>query len=367
MGRTKGSGAGSVYKRGDKWRGQIIINGKRLSYTAEKQKDVFDWIASVRTGETIIADKEYTVQEWVEIFFEKRYKLRVSENTYLKNSRLVRNHLYPQLGDILLKDLSANIIQEAYPKMFDTKKSKKYRNCQYSDGTIKIFSSVFNQALVYGVNEGVIRKNPYTDVIVPKTGIVKQVEAYTAEEQQKIIEYTKNKTDINRIYYFLLATGMRVGELIALTWDDIDLKEGSINITKTAINKNGHMEIQDHPKTAQSVRKIYMSNNTRVIMRKIKETKLADKIVFPNEHGNIYHTSALWSRWQKVCAEIGIPYKNLHALRHSWATRALEKHVEVHTVSKILGHKSVATTMDIYQSIFAEQKKEAAKIMNDIL
>lgn len=89
--------------------------------------------------------------------------------------------------------------------------------------------------------------------------------------------------------------------------------------------------------------------------------------MLPNEHGNIYQTSALRSRWVKVCAELQIPYKNLHALRHSWATRALENKVEVNTVSKMLGHKSVATTMDIYQSVFTEQKKEAALIMDSAL
>ena len=68
-----------------------------------------------------------------------------------------------------------------------------------------------------------------------------------------------------------------------------------------------------------------------------------------------------------MCAELNIPYKGMHALRHSWATRALEKKVEVHTVSKMLGHKSVATTMDIYQSVFTEQKIKAAQIMNDVV
>lgn len=374
MGRTKGSGQGSVYKRGNKWRGQITINGKRLSYTAEKKKDVLDWIASTRTDAAYgipIDTPDYSVQEWMEIYMDKWYRNRVTPNTYDNTYNLIKNHLYPVLGEVKLTDLTTSMIQDAYPKMWESKKSKKYKQCNYSDGTIKIFANAFRQGLVCAQNEGLIRKNPHYGVVIPKNGVVKKVDAYTAEDQKKIVEYTKNKTDINRVFYMLIATGMRVGECIALTWDDIDLKEGSINITKTAINRRGYMEVQNHPKTEQSVRKIYLSDSTASFLKGLymKRGLKNDmtNLVFPNEHGNIYHTSALRSRWIKVCAELQIPYKNLHALRHSFATRALEKGIEVHTVSKILGHKSIATTMDIYQSVFSEQKIKAAQIMNDVV
>ena len=363
MGRTAGSGQGSIYKRGNKWRGQININGRRLSHTADKKKDVLDWMATIRTeasfGFTPL-DQDYTLEEWMEIYFEKWYKPRVTKSTYDNTYNLIKNHLYPTLGAIPLKDLNSNIIQEAYPKMWSGK--------TYSDGTIKIFSSAFRQSLICAQNEGLIKKNPHYGVVIPKTRKTKQVDAYNAEDYAKIIEYTKSKDDINRVFYLLAATGMRVGECIALTWNDIDLDKRTINITKTAVNHQGHMVIQDHPKTEQSVRQIYVADKVIDFMRRLESSNQTQEgLVFPNEHGNIYHTSALRSRWIKVCAELEIPYKNLHALRHSWATRAIEKHVDVHTVSKMLGHKSIATTLDIYKSVFAEQKKEAAQIMDDIL
>lgn len=374
MGRNLGSGSGSVYKRGNKWRGQITINGKRLSHTADKKKDVLNWIASVRSDAQFgftLSDQNYTVQEWMEIYFSKWYKNRVSANTYDNTYSLVKNHLYPVLGDVLLTDLDASMIQEAYPKMFASKTTKKYKQCNYSDGTIKIFTAAFKGALTCAQNEGLIRKNPHYGVVVPKTGEVKQVDAYTAEDQKKIVEYTRDKDDINRVFYMLIATGMRVGECVALTWNDVNLDEGWVLINKTAVNRRGHMIIQNHPKTEQSVRKIYIADNTRDFLKRLyidgESRKEGYSLVFQNEHGNVYHTSALRSRWVKVCAELNIPYKGMHALRHSWATRALEKKVEVHTVSKMLGHKSVATTMDIYQSVFTEQKIKAAQIMNDVV
>lgn len=370
MGRNLGSGSGSVYKRGNKWRGQITINGKRLSHTAEKKKDVLDWIASVRSDASFgftPPDTDYTVEEWVEIYFNKWYRNRVTENTYDNTYSLIKNHLYPVLGHVKLKDLDAAMIQNAYPKMFSSKMGKKYKQCNYSDGTIKILTTAFKGALTCAQNEGLIRKNPHYGVVVPKNGEVKQVDAYTAEEQRKIVEYTKDKTDINRVFYLLIATGMRVGECIALTWSDVNLDEGWVIVNKTAINRRGHMVIQNHPKTEQSVRKIFLADNTMEFLRDLYSNNDKEDLVLPNEHGNLYHTSALRSRWVKVCAELNIPYKGMHALRHSFATRALEKHIEVHTVSKMLGHKSVATTMDIYQSVFSEQKRKAAMLMNDVV
>lgn len=367
MGRTKGSGAGSVYKRGDKWRGQITVNGVRLSHTADKKKDILDWMAKVRNADEQPNITEYTIQEWTELYFEKWYKPRVTPNTYSATTNLVKTHLYPVLGDCLLSELTTEKIQDAYPIMFNRKNIKA--GGKYSDGTIKIFSAAFNKSLEYAQREGLIKKNPHANVVIQKTGITKEVEAYTDEEYTKIVEYTKDKTNIDRVFYMLIATGMRVGECIALTWNDVNLEEGWILINKTAINYNGHMIVQDHPKTEQSVRKIYISENTVNFLRRLKvcDTRKEGSLVFANTYGNLYHTSALRSRWIKVCARLGIPYRNLHALRHSWATRALRKGVEVHTVSKMLGHKSIATTMDIYKTVFIEDKKKAAEIMNDVL
>ena len=268
MGRTKGSGAGSVYKRGAKWRGQIVVNGVRLSHTAEKKKDVLDWMAKVRTADEQPNITEYTVKEWTELYFEKYYKPRVTMNTYSTTTNLVKTHLYPVLGDCLLSELTAKKIQDAYPKMFDKKSNKA--GGKYSDGTIKIFSTAFNKSLEYAQKEGLIQKNPHANVVIQKTGITKEVDAYTDEEYTKIVKYTKDKTNIDRVFYMLIATGMRVGECIALTWNDVNLDEGWVMVNKTAINYNGHMIVQDRPKTEQSVRKIYISKNTVKFLRRLK-------------------------------------------------------------------------------------------------
>ena len=360
MGRTKGSGAGSVYKRGDKWRGQIIVDGVRLSHTAEKKKDVLDWIASVR-NDGAPKTSDYTVEEWFKIYMEKYYKPRVRLATYHGSERILHAHLYDTLGDVPLSDLTTDMIQDALPKMFAGR--------EYCNGTYRSFYTRLKDGLEYAVRNDVIKKNPAIGVILPRKDNVKKVEAYTAEEQKKIVEYCRDSNGIDRIYYFLIATGVRVGEAICLTWDDVNLKEGYIDINKTAVKAKGPIIVQNHPKTGQSVRRIYLSENTICFLRRLDKYREGKEsnLVLPNRNGNIYNVSTLRRHWMDTCAKINIPYKSMHALRHSWATRALEGNIPVQTVSKMLGHKSVATTMDIYQSVFSESKKNAAQIMNQFV
>ena len=358
MGRTKGSGAGSVYKRGDKWRGQIIIDGIRLSHTAEKKKDVLDWMASVR-NDGAPKTSDYTVEEWFKIYVEEYFRPRVRANTYYGGKRLLQHHLYPVLGNRLLSDITSDDLQKALPIMFNER--------VYSDGTYRSFRTRLRDGFGYAVRQNIIDSNPAIDLMIPRQNMAKKVDAYTAEEQKKIVKYCRNSDGMDRVYYFLVATGVRVGEAICLTWDDVDLKEGYIDINKTAIKGEGGIIVQPHPKTGQSIRRIYLSKNTVLFMRRLKNTRKVSKLVLPNRNGNIYNVSTLRQHWMRTCAKLNIPYKSMHALRHSWATRALEGNIPVQTVSKMLGHKSVATTMDLYQSIFSESKKNAAQIMNQFV
>lgn len=364
MGRTKGSGQGSIYKRGDKWRGQISVNGQRLSYTSAKKKDVIDWMSKVRMDDIngLIRPKlNITVQELCEYWLENVKGPAIAPQTLDRLEASLRCHLYPVLGKYRVQDLTRELIERAYPAMFKG---------DYSDGTIETFAMYFKMFLKYAVREKILANNPHDDVIIQKRRNKKKVDAYTEEDQQKLIAYLKSqpKTAFNALIYLLLGSGMRIGEASALTLGDIDLESGAINVTKTVVKIRGHVSVQDHPKTSAGVRTIFLSESVMKYMRQFLSCKEVNSNdwVFVNARGNLFSSNNMQQRWIRTCVAADIPYKGLHSLRHTFATRALEKGIDIKTVSSILGHKNVTTTMNIYQDVYSARKIEVAEIMNDL-
>ena len=359
MGRTKGSGMGSVYKRGDKWRGQITINGQRKSFTAVKKSEVLDWIASLRIDGDTLAPRSanITVQELAEEWLSYKEKT-ITPQVHYNLCSSFKCHLYPVLGKYKVQDLSRELIEKSYDKMFGP---------SYSDGTISTFATNFKNMLEYSVDHNILKSNPHDRVVLTKHRNVRKVEAYSEEDHRKIVQYLKTHyKPYHALFYVMLSTGLRQGEASALTWDDIDLERGIVKINKTVVRNGGMVIIQDHPKTASGVRSIYLPPNTLDYLRKYNQLHGKDHYAFLNARGGFFNATIIMNRWRKICRELDIEYKGAHSLRHTFATRALEKGIDVKTVSTILGHKNVLTTMNVYQDVLTTQKKKAADALNDL-
>ena len=353
MGRNIGSGRGSIYKRGDKWRGQITLDGIRYSHTAKKKSDVIIWMDNIKNAPKV-RKNTITVEEFAEEWLEMKEREVVPHTVYTMRSRF-KKWLYPLAGSIQLQSFSKNMVDSIYDRMYKE---------GYSDGSVKTFRSNLNQMLEYAVTENILAVNPHASVRYRRKGDTKKVEAYSDEDQKKIVKYLKNKTESQYVlFYLLISTGMRVGEASALQWEDIDLKHNTISITKTVAWDEIGFRIQQHTKTESGMRVIYISKRVSDVLSKYQAGKNSG-YVFLNTIGNPWTHKTLRKYWVRTCAEIGIEYKNIHTLRHTFATRALESGIDVKTVSAILGHKNVTTTMNIYQDVLPSQKRKAANMMD---
>lgn len=356
MGRTTGSGQGSVYKRGSKWRGQITINGERLSYTADKKSDVNNWLAKVKTDANfglLPKNSNITVEEFGRMWLKNKVEPTISAQTYTRYERAFNRHFFPKFGSIKLQKITPEMIESGLNDLFDD---------TYADEYVKNTCRIFKRMLSYAVNQGILVSNPFDRVTIKQRTKTSKVSAYTEEEQQKLTHYLKENIDErNAVLYLLLTTGMRVGEALALNVSDVDFKKKTIRVNKTMVIMPGGSIIQDHTKTDSSNRKIYIADRTSTYLQTyVKKYNLGDNLFPKTNHYSVR------KRLIKICCELDIDYRNVHALRHTWATRALEKGIDVKTVSTLLGHRSVLTTMNIYQDVYAGQKIKAASLMNDL-
>ena len=359
-------GTGTFAKRGNSWRGQFVINGKRISITKRTKKEVIDEANLMRAAAlqgNYVERSDTTVREYFELWFNKYIKSIVSEQTVIHYKAMFENHILPALGDIKLQELSKSDIEINYANTFH----KKRNGNSYSHSTVNSLSVQFKKMLQSAVDNGYLNKNPHNGIELHKLRPPKKVSAYNQEEQKIIIEFCKRK-QLDWVFYFLITTGVRYGEATALTWSDVNFEDKTIDINKTVVEYHGSATIQNKPKTDAGFRTIVISDKVAEFLKMVKASQEEElnfrNLVFPNSMYNIMGSANSTRRWKDDCEKMGIPYKGKHALRHTWATRALEAGTNVKVVSHMLGHKNVITTMNIYQDVLQPEQESVAEVMN---
>lgn len=371
MKKKKGSGEGSIYRYKKGWRGQLKLGDKRISVTGRTKGEVVQALAEARTDYNrgqYVFDHDVTVEEWIRIWLERKMEPKLEEQSMIRLKGLFENHLIPALGQYKLQELTKPLLEQTYAEIFQEKTGKNYKETTYSHSTVNFLSASFKKCLALAVEENILSKNPHNGVELHKLRPPKKVHAYSLEDHEKIVEFTRNNGWHYWFYYLLISTGMRYGEAAALTWSDVDLKKKTIRIDKTSVELHGSPIIQKHTKTDAGTRTIVVPDNVVSFLKEVKKQQNKElnyrNLVLPNTRYGIYTAANMRRRWQKVCAILDIEYQGVHSLRHTWATRALEQEIDIKTVSNMLGHKNVITTMNIYQDVLNNQKEKAASKLN---
>lgn len=176
--------------------------------------------------------------------------------------------------------------------------------------------------------------------------------------EQRLIIGNQDKTFYGDVFCFLLFSGVRVGELIALRWTDIDWKNKTIRVSRTDYRG------QEQPvKTANSQRDIPISDELKTLLN--RNFELGSDYVFRNTLGTKINYRSLLQAWHRFSDTIGLPPCGLHVLRHTYATNALRAGVNIKVLSELLGHKSITVTLNIYTDVGADDKAQAAALIGD--
>lgn len=292
------------------------------------------------------------LNEWLTLYVKPTTKIR----TYKKYQSQIELHILPALGELELQDLTATVLQR-----FTVELSKKGLSPNTVNGIVSLLKTSLKRAVQVGVTD-----KEFSSAIVRPKQREKQVECFAKNEQKKIERYIAEKKKPRYFGIILtLYTGLRIGELLALTWKDIDLQKGVITVSKSCHDswQNGkYVKKIDTPKTDCSTRVIPIPKQLLPHIKAIRKQSKSNYVVDgKNEHG--IGVRSYQNTFDLLLKRLNIPHKGFHSLRHTFATRALECGMDIKTLSEILGHKNPTVTLNRYVHSMLEHKTE---MMNKI-
>lgn len=179
------------------------------------------------------------------------------------------------------------------------------------------------------------------------------------------------------MFIFALDTGARCGEILALSWNDIDLKKGEVKITKTVISVKDKVKgklvvkVQDTPKTQSSNRIIPLTNRCINLLKELKKKRMQEgfndnNIVFCSKVGTFMFPKNLRRSMDIICRKVSTHKSGIHVFRHSFVTRLFEENVPVKVISSLIGHNKIETTLNIYTHLTQDNKVDAIKVLNNL-
>lgn len=303
---------------------------------------------------------------WFEEWLTHYIKPSSKQRTFEQYSRAAQIHILPYLGDIELTDLTTFVLQKFITGL--TENGNKRTGKGLSPNFVKTILSIIQNSLKTAHLVGYLPEYSANKIKRPKPK-EKQVECFSAWEQKKIEEAALSaKKDKYRGIILCLYTGLRIGELLALTWNDIDFDKNILSVTKTCHdgNENGkHVRIIDTPKTENSRRQIPLS---KTLVKMLKDVKKKSKCEFVIADGEKPVFIRSYQRmFELLLKKLKLPHKGFHSLRHTFATRALECGMDVKSLSEILGHKNAVITLNRYAHSLWEHKAEMMNKLSKML
>lgn len=381
MGKN-GNGEGSIYphnRNGKKvgYRGAYVVHtaaGPKRRYVSGKTRDEvrqkLTKAMANRDGGLIFDDKNLTVGEYLDKWLKDAVRGTVRESTFSRDEYLVSNHIEPALGRLKLKNLNALHLQGLYRERQDS---------GLSGSTVQKMHHVLHKALAQAVRWNLIPRNPADAAKAPTPSSTKEMHPLSVSEARRFLEAARGDR-LEALYVLAVHTGMRRGELLGLKWEDVDLEGSTIRVRRTLTRiENGRRLALGEPKTKKSRRTVRLTpaavealkhHRARQAEEKLKIGSLYQNngLVFAGEIGNLINPSNLRQRsFAKLLRRAGLLPITFHDLRHTCASILFQRNVHPKFVQELLGHASVAITLDTYSHMLPGMGGEAGDAMGDAL
>jgi len=368
--RRRGSGEGAIFQRGDgQWVGRMTLEGgKRKTVYAPTRKEVTAKLnevkRSVEAGLSLDADKR-TVAQFLDDWLEASAKPSVAPKTYAFYESLVRNSIKPAIGSRKLTKVTALDLQKLYTDLTNAGKAPR---------TAHQVHRVLHRAFRKAVDWKLLAHNPCDAATASRVPRV-EMKVWTPAQTHAFLTVTAEANSLHALYTLALTTGMWQGELLGLRWTDVDLAAGTLTVQRTLQYQKGGALVFTEPKTAHSRRTINLSQKAVTALRKhhdlqVFERQAAGKdwkgqdLVFCTATGGAVNPTWITKRFQRDAAAAKLPVIRFHDMRHTAATALLTRDVPTKMVAEMLGHASIAITLDTYSHVLPTMHANAAAAMD---
>ena len=380
MSKRRANGEGNIRKRKDgRWEGRYTAGydpdtGKRIikNVLGKTQAEAKAKLAAAQQECEMLdvtRTDEYTVATWLRSWYDLYAQPNIRTATADRYKLMIETHTIPRIGKIKLKKLTSRDLQKLYKDLMEhgrVNRRSGHGDPGLSSTTVRSVHLMLHSAFERAVKERLIPRNPTDDCIAPK---VRKVEMKTLRpEHLKAYLDAADTRGVLPMFYLELVSGLRKGELVALLWDDLDIQNRTISVSKQYIkNPSGKLTLS-RPKTETSVRRVSIPQEAVDLLIREHEKHPENPYMFPSSAtGEMYYPDSVVKLHEKILKDAGLEHIRFHDLRHTFATLALQNGVDIKTVSSMLGHYDAGFTLRTYTHATRQMQDQAAETMGSFM
>ncbi len=374
----RGRGEGTIRRRSDgRWEAIATLGEQRRSFYGKTRAEVKQKLTEAQhdyaTHGQFIGDSRQTVEQYFASWMETKRPPELRASTWRDYDCRIRKHILPAIGSVRLTQLTPQHVQQAVAT---------WTASGLAPGTIMVIFTILHEGLHAAVRLGLVLRNVTEQVERPRR-VAHEMRPLSADEAQRLLAYVAAHDADDRygqatLLQLALSTGMRRGELLALKWRDVDLDGGRLSVV-ASLNWAHRAPVTTEPKTKRSRRQIALAPQVVTSLREHRHRQRLLRVaagpawqeefdaVFSDALGFPLHPAALLNRFKRLLTQAGVPPIRFHDLRHTCATLLLAQGVNPKIVSEMLGHSSVAITMDVYSHVLPHMQEEAARAVSRAL
>ncbi len=373
MTSKRGNSEGSIYKtKTGLWRASYTVHTaagvKRKYLSGKTRKEVSEKLTRAmadRDGGLVFDAGTVTVAEYLERWLTDSVRDTVRQRTYEEYVGIVERHLSPTIGRVKLKSLTPSHVRGLYREKLDSGLAPR---------TVQYIHRTLTKALKQAVGDSLIPRN-VCEAVKPPQPRKAEISPLDTEQVRALLD-TVSGERVEALYTVAVSAGLRQGELLGLRWEDIDLEAGTLQVRRTASEARTGL-VYEAPKSGKG-RRIQLSQKAVQSLRAHRKRQLEERmekaglwedhgLVFPSEAGTPLGARNLQRAFKIRLKRAGLPDIRFHDLRHTCATILLSRNRHPKHVQELLGHASIALTLDTYSHVIPGMDGGTASAMDEAL